>query len=72
MKDVLREWKNIPDSFGTLLLVNGASGEGAKRGRNGWGAAVGEVTGKRGSSFPFNVAGLGLCNELQQDPDRPM
>uniref|UniRef100_A0A0V0H0C5 Putative ovule protein n=1 Tax=Solanum chacoense TaxID=4108 RepID=A0A0V0H0C5_SOLCH len=57
-----------PDSLGEVLFVKGANGEGARRGRRGCGAAVGDVSSKRVSSFmsmirePFR-----LFSELQLD-----
>lgn len=42
-------WKNgeyiIPDNFGRLLFETCVNGEGAKRGRNGWGSTLGEISG---------------------------
>jgi hypothetical protein len=36
---------HIPESLGVLLLKNGASGEGARKGTNGLGEPVGERSG---------------------------
>lgn len=52
---------NIPDNV-TLLFMNGVSGEGAKRGRKGWGFTLGEISGA--------FAGTSL-SEPQWNPLKP-
>ena len=37
--------QNITDNVGKMPVVNGVKGEGARRGRKGWGSAVGEISG---------------------------
>lgn len=43
--------KNKPDSFGMLLFMYGTIGEGAMKGRNGWGDVSGDIFGKNPTGF---------------------
>lgn len=46
--------ENKPDSLGMVVLMNGTIGEGAMKGRNGWGEVSGDdISGNNSSDEPF-------------------
>lgn len=69
---VISFW-NKPDNLGKVLFVKGANGEGANRGRRGCGAAFGEISGKRVSSFmSLNREPFRCFSELQLESRIPV
>ena len=45
--------ENKPDSLGMVVLMNGTIGEGAMKGRNGWGEVSGDISGNNSSDEPL-------------------